>query len=110
MSFLAAGHYSRGLLTNMRPARIVNMMVNYSPDTLNRTFSAVAHPTRRAILARLAQGEATVKELATPFKISLPAISRHLRILEQAGLMRRRKKGRTHYCHLDALPLNDVAG
>jgi DNA-binding transcriptional ArsR family regulator len=84
-------------------------MVNYSADTLNRTFSAVADPTRRAILARLARGEATVKELAAPFKISLPAISRHLRILEQAGLMSRRKMGRNHFCRLDALPLNDAA-
>jgi DNA-binding transcriptional ArsR family regulator len=86
-------------------------MVNYSARKLDRTFSAVADPTRRAILARLARGEATVMELAAPFKNkkSLPAISRHLRILERAGLMRRRKVGRTHHCRLAADPLIDAA-
>ncbi len=71
----------------------------------------MADPTRRAILARLARGEATVTELAAPFKHSksLPAISRHLRVLEQAGLMRRRKVGRTHHCRLVADPLGDAA-
>ena len=71
----------------------------------------MSHPTRRAILARLARGEATVTELAAPFKSqkSLPAISRHLRILEQAGLMRRRKEGRTHHCRLVADPLGEAA-
>jgi DNA-binding transcriptional ArsR family regulator len=86
------------------------MMVNYSSTTLDSTFAAVSDPTRRAILARLARGEATVKELAQPFDISLPAISRHLRVLEAAGLMRRRKVGRTHFCRLEALPLGDAAG
>lgn len=84
-------------------------MVNYLPGTLDSTFSAVADPTRRAILSRLARGEATVKELAAPFHISPPAISRHLRVLEAAGLMRRRKVGRTHICRLEAAPLSDAA-
>jgi DNA-binding transcriptional ArsR family regulator len=60
-------------------------------DQLNATFSALADPTRRAILARLAQGEATVNELAAPFPVSLPAISRHLKVLERAGLITRRR-------------------
>lgn len=84
-------------------------MVNYLAPKLDRTFSAVSDPTRRAILSRLSRGEATVKELAAPFKISLPAISRHLRVLEEAGLMRRRRVGRTHFCRLDAAPLGDAA-
>jgi DNA-binding transcriptional ArsR family regulator len=86
---------------------IVNYMVINHGGTLNQTFSAVSHPARRAILARLARGEATVTELAAPFKgkKSLPAISRHLRILEQAGLLSRRKVGRIHHCRLVAAPL-----
>ncbi len=84
-------------------------MVNNSAFTLDRTFSAVSDPTRRAILSRLSRGEATVKELAAPFHISPPAISRHLRVLEAAGLMRRRKVGRTHICRLEAAPLSDAA-
>jgi DNA-binding transcriptional ArsR family regulator len=90
---------------------IVNDMVNNHSATLDQTFSAVSHPTRRAILGRLARGEATVTELAAPFRKdkSLPAISRHLRILEQAGLMTRRKVGRTHHCRLAAAPLGAAA-
>ena len=67
-------------------ADIVNHMVNYSSPALDRTFAALSDPTRRAILARLAQGEASVTELASPFDVSLPAVSKHLRVLEQAGL------------------------
>ncbi|MCZ6452911.1 MAG: metalloregulator ArsR/SmtB family transcription factor [Alphaproteobacteria bacterium] len=81
-------------------------MVNYSP--LDRTFAALADPTRRAILSRLALGEANVSELAEPFTISLPAISKHLRVLEDAGLLVRRKEGRTHHCHLRTDPLGDA--
>ena len=81
-------------------------MVNYS--SLDRTFAALADPTRRAILSRLALGEANVSELAEPFSISLPAISKHLRVLEEAGLLVRRKEGRTHHCHLRAEPLSDA--
>ena len=81
-------------------------MVNY--QSLDRTFAALADPTRRAIVNRLALGEANVSELAEPFSISLPAISKHLRVLEQAGLLVRRKEGRTHHCHLRADPLNDA--
>lgn len=75
---------------------------------IDPTFSALADPTRRAILARLAQGESTVSELAAPFAISLPAISKHLKVLERAGLVRRRKQGRQHYCSLNPDPLAEV--
>ena len=80
-------------------------MVNNSDLSLNSVFATLADPTRRAILQRLALGEATVGELAQPFGVSLPAISKHLRVLEQAGLMSRRKVGRIHYCRLDPTPL-----
>ena len=81
-------------------------MVNYS--SLDSTFAALADPTRRAIMSRLALGEANVSELAEPFSISLPAISKHLRVLEDAGLLVRRKEGRTHHCNLRTEPLGDA--
>jgi DNA-binding transcriptional ArsR family regulator len=84
-------------------------MVNYNPSTLDRTFGALADPTRRAILARLAQGEARVTELAEPFRISLPAISKHLRILEDAGLLARTIDGRVHHCRVEAAPMREAA-
>jgi len=76
---------------------------------LNRTFGALADPTRRAILARLATGEATVGALARPFAMSRPAISKHLRVLEHAGLVRRTRDGRVSRCQLDAGPIRDAA-
>jgi DNA-binding transcriptional ArsR family regulator len=78
-------------------------------DTLSITLSALADPTRRAILARLADGAATVKELSAPFTISGPAISKHLRVLERAGLIARRKEAQWRRCRIDAGPLKDVA-
>ncbi|PWB83779.1 MAG: transcriptional regulator [Methylocystaceae bacterium] len=78
-------------------------------DPLSLTLSALADPTRRAILARLAQGEASVGELAAPFSISQPAISKHLKVLEQAGLIRRGRKAQWRPCRLEAGPLHDVA-
>jgi len=72
------------------------------PDTLSTTFAALADPTRRAILERLAAGEATVSELASPFSISAPAISRHLRVLAEAGLIEREIDARWRICHLRA--------
>ena len=78
-------------------------------DRLSATFSALADPTRRAILARLAEGETTVKELAAPFDISLPAISRHLKVLERAGLIARGHEAQWRPCRLDAGPLKSVA-
>lgn len=77
--------------------------------TLDLTFGALADATRRAILARLARGEATVGELAEPFDISRPAISKHLRVLERAGLVRRTPDGRMSRCELDASPMRDAA-
>ena len=78
-------------------------------DALDRTFSALADPTRRAILARLASGETSVNELAAPFDISLPAISRHLKVLEQAGLISRGRDAQWRPCRLEAGPLEDIA-
>lgn len=72
---------------------------------LDRTFAALADPTRRAILARLALGEASVGALAAPFRMSLPAVSKHLKVLEGAGLLLREKRGREHRCRLDPSPL-----
>ena len=80
-----------------------------SPDQLSTTFSALADPTRRAILARLAAGEASVTELADPFKVSMPAISRHLKVLERAGLIARGREAQWRPCRLEAGRLQDVA-
>jgi len=80
-----------------------------SSDQLDSTFSALSHPTRRAILARLAKGEATVNVLAEPFEMSLPAISKHIRVLENAGLIKRGKNAQFRPCTLDAAPLKAVA-
>jgi len=78
-------------------------------DTLSTTFSALADPTRRAILARLTAGEATVKELSAPFDMSGPAVSKHLRVLERAGLIERGREAQWRPCRLQAAPLRDVA-
>lgn len=80
-----------------------------STDTLSTTFAALADPTRRAILARLAEGDATVKELAEPFRMSLPAISKHLKVLERAGLIVRSREAQWRPSRLEASPLKDVA-
>jgi len=80
------------------------------PDSqLNQTFAALADPTRRAILARLASGEAGVMELAAPFAMSQPAISKHLKVLERAGLVIRGRRGPSRPCRLQAEPLREVA-
>ena len=76
---------------------------------LDRTFDALSDETRRAILKRLLDGDATVGELARPFRVSRPAISRHLRVLERAGLVRRTREGRVNRCRLAAAPLEDAA-
>ncbi|WP_411882453.1 ArsR/SmtB family transcription factor [Polaromonas sp. YR568] len=78
-------------------------------DTLNKAFAALADPTRRAIVARLAAGEATVNELAAPFDMSQPSISKHLKVLERAGLISRGRAAQTRPCRLEAAPLQDVA-
>ena len=80
-----------------------------SPDRLSTTFAALSDPTRRAILARLALGETTVAELAEPFEISGPAISKHLKVLERAGLIARSREAQRRPCRLRAAPLKDVA-
>ena len=80
-----------------------------SPDHLSTTFSALADPTRRAILARLASGETSVTELAAPFEMSMPAISKHLKVLERAGLIARGREAQWRPCRLEAGPLKDVA-
>ena len=79
------------------------------PDHLSTTYAALADPTRRAILTRLAAGEATVGELAEPFAMSLPAVSKHLKVLERAGLIARRRKAQWRPCRLEARPLKDAA-
>jgi DNA-binding transcriptional ArsR family regulator len=81
-----------------------------SPDQLDATFSALADPTRRAILAHLASGEASVTEIAQPFPMSLPAVSRHLKVLERAGLIARSRAAQWRPCRLQAGPLKDAAG
>jgi DNA-binding transcriptional ArsR family regulator len=79
------------------------------PDALSATFSALSDPTRRAILARLASGEATVNELAAPVDISLPAISRHLKVLEKARLITREREAQWRRCRLAPAPLKEAA-
>jgi DNA-binding transcriptional ArsR family regulator len=80
-----------------------------STDRLSVTFSALADPTRRAILARLMAGEVSVTELAEPFKMSLPAVSKHLKVLENAGLVTRSREAQWRPCQLEAGPLKDAA-
>ena len=80
-----------------------------SPDRLSSTFAALSDPTRRAILARLASGETSVLKLAEPFEISLPAVSKHLKVLERAGLIARGREAQWRPCRLQANPLKDIA-
>src|SRR5271167_3468981 len=79
------------------------------PDQLTTTFAALADPTRRAILARLVTGQISVTELAEPFEMSLPAVSKHLKVLERAGLIARTREAQWRPCRLEASPLRDVA-
>lgn len=91
--------------------RLFNLLVKLviAADSLSLTFSALADPTRRAILERLVEGPATVKELSAPFAISGPAISRHLRVLERAGLIARAREAQWRPTRLEAAPLKEVA-
>ncbi len=84
-------------------------MVKYRSDPLSEVYGALADPTRRAILARLALGETSVGELAEPFEMSLPAVSKHLGVLETAGLVQRQRHGRVRRCQLDGRPLEAAA-
>ncbi len=92
-----------------RHSLLFNLMVERTAP-LDRTFSALSDPTRRAILARLRSGTATVGELADPFDMSLNAVSKHVRVLERAGLIEREVQGREHHCRLRAEPLRAAAG
>jgi DNA-binding transcriptional ArsR family regulator len=80
-------------------------MVKCSPHQLDRTFAALADPTRRRILEHLARGDRCVTDLARPYRMSLPAVSKHLHVLERAGLVRRRRRGRVHQLKLEAAPM-----
>ena len=84
-------------------------MLRSDDDRLDQTFAALANPTRRAILARLAQGEATVNELAEPFNMSLPAISKHIKVLERAGLIIQGQKAQYRPCTINVTPLKEVS-
>lgn len=83
--------------------------MNDEDDRLSQTFAALANPTRRAILARLAEGGATVNELAEPFNMSLPAISQHIKVLERAGLITQGQKAQYRPCTLDPTPLKEIS-
>jgi DNA-binding transcriptional ArsR family regulator len=87
----------------------LTVVLNTHRDALSVTLAALADPTRRAILARLASGEATVTELADPFEMSLPAISRHLKVLRQAGLITRGREAQWRPCRINAEPLRELA-
>jgi len=95
-------------LQDYPPATILNHMVKYSPRLLDRTFGALADPTRRRILEQLAHGDRCVTDIARPYSMSLPAVSKHLRVLEKAGLVRRRRDGRVHRLKLDAAPMRQA--
>jgi DNA-binding transcriptional ArsR family regulator len=87
----------------------LNTLQTQTSDNLSNTFAALADPTRRAILARLISGEASVTQLAEPFEMSMPAISKHLKVLERAGLIARGREAQWRPCRLEAGPLKDVA-
>jgi DNA-binding transcriptional ArsR family regulator len=78
-------------------------------ERLDNVFSALSDPTRRKLLVRLARGEASITELAAPFEMTLPAVSKHLRVLERAGLVKRERDGAYHRCHLEARPLREAS-
>ncbi len=88
---------------------MINFMVNNPPKSLDVVFSALSDPTRRAILERLARSQASVTELAAPFDMSPPAISKHLRVLEHARLIAREREGRIHHMRLNARAMKDAA-
>lgn len=85
------------------------MIMESNDDRLNQTFAALANTTRRAILARLAEGEATVNEIAEPFNMSLPAISQHIKVLERAGLVSQGQKAQYRPCTIDVAPLQEIS-
>ncbi len=91
------------------PNRLISHWVKYVPDQLSSTFAALSDPTRRAILARLLRGELTVKELAEPFPITAPSMTKHLKVLERAGLITRSRDAQRRPCRLRSAPLREVA-
>lgn len=95
-------------MRNTRRALIFNLMVEYESPVLDRTFAALADPTRRRILAQLAEGDECVTDLAKPHSMSLAAVSKHLIVLEKAGLVKRHKKGRVHSLALEAKPMQEA--
>ena len=101
-----AGFFSTIRLTIESARTILNHMVEEQPERLDAVFHALADPTRRAMLRRLAEGESTVGDLAAPHPMSLAAASKHVRVLEEAGLVRREVHGRRHVCRLDAAPMH----
>ena len=101
---LPIGKYSTGRLTIICGHRTFNHMVE--DQALDDVFHALADPTRRAMLKNLAKSEHTVGELAEPFAISLAGASKHIKVLERAGLVKRRVEGRTHVCRLEAMPMH----
>jgi DNA-binding transcriptional ArsR family regulator len=92
-----------------RPLHLTYRLNTMTSDHLSATFAALADPTRRAILARLSSGEASVTELAQPFDMSLPAVSKHLKVLQRAGLIARSREAQRRPCQLEARPLKDAA-
>jgi DNA-binding transcriptional ArsR family regulator len=93
------------MVDNSARADILNHMVQHRAPSLDRVFHALAHPARRAMLRRLAEGERNLSELAAPLRMSFPAASKHVRVLERARLVRRRVVGRMHLCRIEAKPL-----
>ena len=91
------------------PNRLISHWVNYLPDQLDSTFAALSDPTRRAILARLLRGELTVKELGEPFPITAPSMTKHLKVLERAGLITRSRDAQRRPCRLRSAPLREVS-
>ena len=90
------------------PIWLISHLVNYVPDPLSSTFSALSDPTRRAILARLSQGELSVKELSEPFSLAPPSVTKHLKVLERAGLITRSREAQKRPCRLESAPLREV--
>lgn len=106
--FNSSPSFEKCFLIRHCPSAMVNHMVKCSPQMLDRTFSALADPTRRKILAELANGERCVTDLARPHRMSLPAVSKHLRVLERAGLVRRHRCGRVHSLKLETKPMQQA--
>jgi DNA-binding transcriptional ArsR family regulator len=105
---IGAKYFLKIFVAPLEISVILNRMVKYESPLLDRTFAALADPTRRSILANLAEGERCVTDLAKPHRMSLPAISKHLRVLERAGLIRRKRDGRVHRLKLEAKPMEEA--